>query len=211
MSLTSIKAASSILAILLLTGLQAANSADAKAGRGGGATFGDKPSFQSSDDLDFVLSPDKQAITITFGSFFEAATANDKLPAEAARRARSTPATAPVVTRAFSMVLPVTGDKPVRASLIASGFALTGADSTATLVFVVNGQHKIVRFGPNTDRSFVEKIDYRGARNSEIRMSLFLLAERNSSHPNGLSFLRVITIDTDTALAARKTASKTKN
>ena len=210
MSLASIKVASSLLAIFLLTGLQAASSADAKAGRGG-ATFGDKPSFQSSDDLEFVLSPDKQAVTITFGSFFEAATANDKLPAEAARRARSTPATAPIVTRAFSMVLPVTGDKPVRTSLFASGFALTGPDSTATLLFVVNGQHKVVRFGPNTERSFVEKIDYRGGRTSEIRMNVFLLAERSSSNPNGLSFLRVVTIDTDTALAARKTASRTKN
>jgi len=211
MSLASVKAASSLLAIFLLTELQAASSADAKAGRGGGATFGDKPSFQSSEDLEFVLSPDKQAVTITFGSFFEAATANDKLPAEAARRARSTPATAPIVTRAFSMVLPVTGGKPVRTSLFASGFALTGPDSTATLLFVVNGQHKAVRFGPNTERSFVEKIDYRGARTSEIRMSVFLLAERSSSNPNGLSFLRVATIDTDTAVAARKTASKTKN
>ena len=75
-------------------------------------------------------------------------------------------------------------------------------------MFVVNGQHKAVRFRPNTDRSFVETLNYRGARASEISINVFLLAERNSSNSNALAFLRVATMDGE--LAGSKAAGKKK-
>jgi hypothetical protein len=185
------------------------SAADASVARGT-ATFGDKPIFQSSSDIEYALSPDRQAFTITFGSFFEAIAASGTLPSEVARRARSGKSEGPVVARTFSIVLPVTSEKPIRTSFIASGFAMTGPDSSATLMLVVNGQQKVVRFGPQTERSFVEKLDFRAARASEVRMTAFLLAERSSGNADAMSFLRVAAIDTDTALAQRKMAGQPK-
>lgn len=216
MSSTHIKIVSPFLVLLfLLANIVIASAADTSPVRGG-ATFGEKPIFQSSSDIQYVLSPGRNALTILFGPFFEAIATSSSLPTEVARRARSNKSEAPVksegpvATRTFSIVLPLTSEKPIRTPFFASGFAFTGPDSGASLVFVINGQQKVVRFGPSTEKSFVEKLDFRAARTNEIRMTLFLLAERNSSNPDATSFLRVDAIDADTVPAQRRTPGQTK-
>src|SRR5258705_9429992 len=85
--------------VLTLLGFQAsvlAGSADGS----GGVTFGDKPTFQSTDKFSYALSPDKKAFTLLFEGL-EAEVANGGDPP-------------PVISRVPPIVLPFTGQKNLR-------------------------------------------------------------------------------------------------
>ena len=151
--------------------------------RAEGATFGDKPTFQSDDNFTFALSDDKKAFTIAFNGL-ETTVGTGTLPAAIAGRMRSQRSDAPVTTRVFSLVLPVTGGKPVKTALFASGFALTDQGASATLLFNVNGQYTAVAFPPGSDGEFVQELDYAADAAPEIRLTVFLLAEHESGNPN---------------------------
>jgi hypothetical protein len=170
-------------------------------------TYGDKPTFQSGDNFSLDISPDKKALTITFNGL-EVTADTGKVPDPAARRTPAAKASnAPVATRAFSLVLPITAGKSIRTSYFASGFVVTNAGSEATLLFSVNGKNTVVKFPPKSDKSFVQKLDIKTAYASEIRMTVFLLAERDSTNPQTAAFLGVNAIDNDLAVANKKKAA----
>jgi hypothetical protein len=135
------------------------------------------------------------------------------VPDPAAKRkpaARS--ANVPIASRAASVILPVTGGKSVKTSFFVSGFALTTAAGQATLVFDINGTNTVVKFPPNSEKSFVQKIAFKGKAVSEVRLTAFVLAERESTNAQSAAFIVVDSIDNDLALAAKKKdASKPKS
>ncbi len=57
------------------------------------------------------------------------------------------------------------------------GRSKTGPTGRATLLMSVNGTTKTVEFSANTDRSFVETLDYAAASVAELRLTFVLLAE----------------------------------
>src|SRR5712671_5626061 len=122
--------------VLTLLGFQAsvlAGSADGS----GGVTFGDKPTFQSTDKFSYALSPDKKAFTLLFeGLAAEVANGGDP---------------SPVISRVASIVIPLTGQKTFRNSFFVSGFALTGEGRNGTVVFSINGQNTVVKFPPGVE------------------------------------------------------------
>ncbi len=172
-----------------------------------GVTFGDSPSFKSAENFDYAASPDKKAFTITFNGF-EATVAADKLPAAATGRMRGEKSNTPVTTRAVSIVIPLAGSKRIRTSLFASGFALTGKAASATLVFNVNGHNIVRNFPAGENREFIQRLDYRSTSATELRLTLFLIAEGDSTSGDASAFVNVSTIDTDVALKSKKAAGK---
>jgi hypothetical protein len=184
-----------VLAVFsILTAAGTAFSAD-------GITFGDKPTFQSDAKFSYALSADKKAFTLAFDGL-EVQVDGGKLPDKIAKRVRSSVTTAPVATRVFSTVIPVKAGKDVRSTLFVSGFVLTTSRAGATLLFTVNGQNIVTSFGPNADKSFIQPLEFRASSTSEIRMSIFLLAEREGQGP--AAYLNVSAIDTDAALARKR-------
>jgi hypothetical protein len=171
-------------------------------------TFGDKPSFET-EATDYGLSPDKQALTITFNGL-EAALGTETLPPAAARRARSPKTDAPIATRTYAVVIPVTSGGPIRTSFFASGFVLTNVGTNAAVVFSINGQSKIVRFGANENREFIVELRHRAKVAGDIRLSIFLLAERDEKNPTEGVFINVLTVDSDLALQRKTAAEKGK-
>lgn len=187
------------LGLLVATQSGAAQSAD--------VTFGEKPTFQSDDKFEYGLSPDKKAFTLTFSNL-EVGIDGGKLPDQVAKRMRSAAVKAPVVTRVFSIVIPVNDGKPIKTSFFANGYVLTEEGAHGTLLFSVNGQNTLVRFGPKSDRSFLQKLDFKAASASDIRMTVFLLAERDGKYPGASAYLNVSAIDTDLAAAKKRAAAK---
>ena len=173
-----------------------------------GVTFGDKPTFQSGAQSEYAPSGDKKAFTITFGDL-EVAIDTSKLPEKSAKRARSPATAAPVATRVFSTVIPVKGGKSIKTSFFVSGYVVTTEGSQGTLLFSVNGQNTLTKFAAKSDKSFVQRLDFKAKSASEIRMTVFLLAERDAQYPNAAAYLNVSTIDTDAALAKQRVAGKT--
>jgi hypothetical protein len=172
-----------------------------------GTTFGDKPTYQSGAQAEYAPSGDKKAFTITLGDL-EVAIDTGKLPEKSAKRARSPATDTPVATRVFSTVIPVKGGKSIKTSFFVSGYVVTTEGSQGTLLFSVNGQNTLTKFGAKLDQSFVKRLDFKAKSASEIRMTVFLLAERDARYPNAAAYLNVSNIDTDAALAKQKVAGK---
>lgn len=158
--------------------------------------FGSKASYASSDAFDLAVSDDKKAFTITF-SDLEASIGNAKLPAKLAATAKKAKGDAPIVSKVFSLTLPIKSEKSAYVPLYLQGYALVTPGSRATLVFSANGQNTVVPFKADLDDSFLQdvKIETQGA--SELRLTVFLLVERDSAGPDAGVYLNVATIDTD--------------
>src|SRR6266545_6211745 len=168
-----------------------------------GVTFGDKPTFQTDDKFDYSLSRDKKAFTVGF-SALEAGIGTN--PAgHVPERVNSA---APIVSRVFSMVIPVTDGKLVRTTFAASAFVITSKGANATLLFDVNGQNTVVKLPPGSDRSFIPTVDFRAKDVSDIRMTVFLMVERDAAYRDASAYLNVSAIDTDLAAAQRRVAAK---
>jgi hypothetical protein len=172
----------------LFFSLSIAAASSGMAAPDGSATFGDKPTFQSDDQFNYGLSDDKKAFTILFSDV----------------SAKSAAATTPIATRVFSIVIPVTGGNSVKTSFFASGFVSTSKGAQGTLVFSVNGKNSVASFSPGTQQSFVQELQFGGEYVSDARMTVYLLAERDSKTADAEAFLNVTAIDTDLALAQQR-------
>jgi hypothetical protein len=196
--LAKAKAVFAAFSIVTAAGTGVALSAD-------GITFGDKPTFQSDSKFSYALSPDKKAFTIAFDGL-EVQVDGGKLPDKIAKRKRSPATTAPVATRVFSLALPMKSGKAVRVPLFVSGYVVTTSKAGATLLFSVNGQQTVTSFGPNADKSFIQRLDFRAPATSELRMTVFLLADRDGTAP--AAYLNVNAIDTDVAQIKKRATAK---
>jgi hypothetical protein len=146
------------------------------------ATFGRAPTFTSDVGFTLILSDDKKAFTAAFSGL----TCNIDGP--------SSP---PIVTRAFSFALPLSGAVPgSEIPFFVSGFVLSQKGANGHLVFSVNDQSIVADFPGNSDNSFVQQLKYRVGDATEARITVFLSADRDSTSGAAIN-LNVTTIDTD--------------
>jgi hypothetical protein len=187
------------LSVLIAIGGGTASSADAQV-PAKGATFGDKPSFQSTPDIAFSLSEDKKAFTILFSSALEASVGS---PASA-----NAP-NPPVDTKTFSIVLPVSGED-IDTEFVVSTFVIATEGAQAALVLAVNDKTTVMQvpYATNGEPVLV-RLKYQAKTTSDVRINLFLLAQRDQAHPNAAATLHIDAIDTDLA-AAQARADKRK-
>jgi hypothetical protein len=185
---------SALLFLLLATiGGGTASSADAQV-PAKGAGFGDKLIFQSMDGIDYSVSADKQAFTILFTSALEAEVGSPPTP---------TSPDPPVGTQAFAVVIPVSGQN-IDTNFVVTAVVIVNEGAEAALVLAVNDKTTVMRFPPGTDKEVLVQLKYRAKTASDIRLTLFLLAERDQAHPKAGATVHVSAIDTDLALAKQR-------
>jgi len=135
-------------------------------------TFGG-PTFNSDVEFDINISDDKKAFTAAFSGLGVSLDA---------------PGSAPIVTRLFSFALPLSGaDLGLEIPFFVSGFILSQEGANGHLLFSVNNQSMVVDFPPNSDNDYVQQLNYKVGNASELRISIFLLADRDSKSNATLS------------------------
>lgn len=148
----------------------------------GDATFGQAPTFNTDVGFSLDVSQDKKAFTITFGNL--AVSIDGK-------------SSAPIVTRLFSFVLPLSGVDPgLEIPFFVSGFVSAEKGANGHLVFGVNEQTMVTDFTANSDKDFIQQLKYKVGSASEVRITIFLLADRDSTSDSAVH-LNVTAIDTD--------------
>jgi hypothetical protein len=148
----------------------------------GDATFGQTPTFDSNVDFSLNVSQDKKAFTITFSNL--AVSIDGK-------------SSAPIVTRLFSFVLPLSGADPgLEIPFFVSGAVLAEKGANGHLVFSVNDQTTVADYAGNSDTDFIQQLKYKVGSAPEVRITVFLLADRDSTS-NSAVHLNVLAIDTD--------------
>jgi hypothetical protein len=127
----------------------------------------DTAPFNSDTSFIFSVSPDQKAFDASFGGL--AVTHGIK-------------GFAPIVTRTFSFSVHVSAaDQGSEITLFISGFASTMPGANAHLLFSVNDQSMIVDFPENSNDEFDKQLIYKVGASSELRVTVFLLADRDST------------------------------
>ena len=148
----------------------------------GNATFGPGPTFANNIGFDIAVSEDKKAFTATFSGL------------DAIIDGRSA---SPVASRTFSFCIPLSGaDSYEEIPFFVSGFAASEKGANAHLMITVNDQTSVTDFPANSDGSFVQRLNYKPGAAAEARITVFLLADRDSKSDAGVQVI-VNAIDTD--------------
>jgi hypothetical protein len=146
--------------------------------------FGTAPVFTSDDPLDLSVSPDGQALTITY-SDFEVGVGDSE-------------ASTPIATRVKSVVLPVAGFADgVKVAVRIDGFAFVTDGAAGSAVVIVNGNAGVERAAPGADNEFVHEVVADGSGAAECRISVILVAERDSGNPDAVAHLNVLSLDAE--------------
>lgn len=193
--MTSMKIIGVALGLLALAVSPVGRGAMAAQATAGGATFGDKPVFQSSSNIQFSLSDDKKAFTIGFNPAFEAAVGANASD------------TALVGTNVFSVVIPVTG-KEVKSTFVLQASVTADEGAGGLLMLSVNDQQTVTHFKKTSEKDVLVQLKYRAKNTGDIRLTVFLLAERDAAHPKALALIHALTIDTDLAIAKKRMKDK---
>jgi hypothetical protein len=147
----------------------------------GDTTFGG-PTFNSDAGFNIGFSDDKKAFTATFSGLVVSLDATGS---------------APIVTRVFSFALPLSGANPgMELPFFVSGFVFSQEGANGHLLFSVNDQSMVVDFPQNSNNDFDQRLNYKIGYASELRISVFLLADRDSTSGAAVN-LNVLAIDTD--------------
>jgi hypothetical protein len=162
--------------------------------------FSDKASFPLLR-YDYARSPDGKAFTLIYSDLVATVNACNAKPLPG--HSEPIHVTNPVVPQVSTVVLPLRSASPVKLPVIVQGYALTGSGGQATLLINVNGQTKTIQFPANTDRSFIETLDYSSPYVAELRMTFVLLAECDA-------YLSVDAVDSDMAAAGERKVTKPK-
>jgi hypothetical protein len=75
------------------------------------------------------------------------------------------------------------------------------------LVFSINDQTTVVDFPGNSDQDFVQQLKFKVGSASEVRLAVFLWADRESKSGATVK-LNVLAIDTDLAKHRKETSSQ---
>jgi len=195
--MTTIKTIGAALSLLVFASLPLGSGALAAPAAAGGTTYGDKPVFQSSNNIQFSLSDDKKAFTITFNPAFEASAGN------------SAGDTALVGTNVLSVVIPVTG-KDVNTTFVFTASVTADEGAGGLLMLNVNDQQTITRFKKTSEKEVLVQLKYRAKNTGDIRLTVFLLAERDAAHPKAPVLIHGLAIDSDLAVASKRKKKDTK-
>jgi hypothetical protein len=138
--------------------------------------------YQSDVAIDYGISLDKKAFTIGFAGL------------EAKIGSKGSPS---VATRSYSLVVPLSGAKPdTEFPIFVSGYANIQKGANAHAIFSVNEQTVVTDFAPPMDKDFIQEIKFKPGNNSELRMTVVLIADRDAPS-DGNVFINVTAIDTD--------------
>ena len=195
--MTAVKTIGVALALLAFALFPVGSGASAAPAAASGATFGDKPVFQSSNNIQFSLSDDKKAFTITFNPAFEASAGN------------SASNTALVGTNVLSVVIPVTG-KDVNTTFVLTASVTADEGAGGLLMLNVNDQQTITRFKKTSEKEVLVQLKYRAKNTGDIRLTVFLLAERDAAHPKAPVLIHALAIDSDLAVASKRKKKDTR-
>ena len=148
------------------------------------ATFGQGITFSSGVGFNIAVSPDRKAFTADFSGL------------EAIINGQAGSAS-PIATRTFSFAIPLSGTTPgEEIPFFVTGFVLNETGANAHLVFSVNDQTLVTDFPPGSDNEFVQQLKYKAGDATEARITVFLLADRDSKSNAGVH-VNVTAIDTD--------------
>ena len=146
-------------------------------------TFGKIPAYQGTEKYDLAVSPDQRALTLTFSDFVARTGSGSSVP---------------VASRLFNFVAPLEGDeKRVEIEVGISAGLVLQKGATATIVASVNGQTATADFTGEADDSPVHKLKFVSEKPTECRLSVLLLAGRDSKIPDSEVFLNVLAIDAE--------------
>lgn len=146
------------------------------------AAFGQAAKFNTDVGFNLAVSPDKRAFTATFSGL------------EAIIQGASA---APIATRVFSFSIPLSGaDSGQEIPFTVQGHSLSEKEATAHLVFSINDQTTVVDFPANCDSSFVQQLKYKAGNAADARITVFLLADRDSRSDAGVQ-VSVASIDAE--------------
>jgi hypothetical protein len=163
------------------------------------ATFGDKLSFASAgaDDIDYFVSDDKLAFTLTFKNALEATVG----------AIQGSTSTDPIGTKVFSAVIPASG-KAIDTTFFVTAFTSAEEGASGTLLLKINDQQTVMRFRPGEGKDTLVKLRYRAKPAGDLRLTLLILAEHDAAHPKATALVHVNTIETDLAAARKKKTAK---
>lgn len=149
-------------------------------------TFGEAPSFSSEQNTSFKRSGDEHAFTIDFNGL-EIGLGHGPVPA-------------PVVTRIYSMVVPLSdAQKGVEIPFHFQGYSLCLDGVNAYAVFSVNGQTSTINFPPGHDQSFLHTLVFKAPYATDVRLTILLALERDAKHPQGEGYLNISQVDSETS------------
>jgi hypothetical protein len=148
------------------------------------ATFGKAATFNSDVEFALAVSDDKKAFTATFSGLGVSLDPRSSTP---------------VASRVFTFALPLSGAAPdTEIPFFVSGFAFSEKAGNGHLVFSVNDQTMVADFPGGSDQEFVQEFKFKAQSASEVRLTVFLLADHDSKSDAQVS-LNVTAIDTDLA------------
>ena len=146
------------------------------------ATFGKAATFNSDVEFALAVSDDKKAFTATFSGLGVSLDPRSSTP---------------VASRVFTFALPLSGAAPdTEIPFFVSGFAFSEKAGNGHLVFSVNDQTMVADFPGKSDQEFVQEFKFKARSASEVRLTVFLLADRESKSDATVK-LNVTAIDTD--------------
>lgn len=146
------------------------------------ATFGPGPTFNTDVGFDIAVSADKKTFTATFSGL------------EAIVRGKSP---APIATRVFSFSIPLSDADPGQEiPFFVLGSVITEKGANAHLVFAVNDQSSVAYLPAGPKDSFLHQLNYKATDATEARVTVFLLASRDSKSEVD-AYVNVSSIDTD--------------
>jgi len=127
------------------------------------AAFGEAPTFVT---WNLLLRSATNAFTATFSGL--AVSLDPK-------------SSTPVAARVFTFVLPLSGATPdTEIPFFVSGFVFSEEGGNGHLIFSINDQTMVTDFPGNSDQSFVQQLKFNIGSASEVRLTVFLLADRDS-------------------------------
>lgn len=163
-----------------------------------GVIFGAKLKFSSNRKVDFSVTDDERSFEIRLRTAMSAGVGTPSF--DGLKKTR-----APLSTNIFSAVVPATG-KAVRMSIVVNGFGVTESGTNASVVIMANGQHSVTHFA-DSDGAFTASLPFRAKKLTDVRVTVVLVAERDTAHPEASALIAVTDISADAALARRKTST----
>lgn len=165
----------------------------AKVAANDGLTFGAKLTHSSTEKVGFSVSDDEKAFEIRFETALAAGVGNPVFDG-----LERTPA--PISTNVYSAVIPVAGKGGVKTSFVANGFGVTEPGTNTMLILTVNDQLSVTHFASKKDEAFTVAFAYRPKAVTDIRLTVVLIAERDSTHPAASALIAVTDVSADAAL-----------
>ena len=163
-------------------------------------TFGDALTYSSIQEVVFNLSDDKKAFTVTLPVALAAGVGTAGFDGLALTDA-------PINTRVYSAVIPATG-KNLKTTFVLTGFGLTQPGTSTKLVLTVNARHRVTHFGPREDQAFTVLMPFRAKAATDIRVTVVVIAERDSTHPDASALIALNDISADARVAEGQSPSE---